>query len=112
MGIETHAFGINASGQIVGSYLEKTATQNFKLHGFLYINGLYAIFDHPSTAHWTAPAGINANGHIVGGYTNGSGRGFLYINGFFASIDFPSASSTGANGINNNDQIVGTYLDN
>ena len=34
----THAFGINDHGQIVGSY----TTADHHLHGFLYSNGAYA----------------------------------------------------------------------
>src|SRR5262245_26803629 len=55
---ETNARGINAAGHIVGYYVEKTAN-GVKAHGFLYTNGLYAIFDCPLATYWTTAFGIN-----------------------------------------------------
>ena len=109
----TVARGINASGHVVGSYVEKRSP--YKQRAFLYINGLYAIFAHPSADYFTKAEGINAAGHIVGTYGGnipGGDKGFLYINGLWASpIDYPSALQTAAIGINDNGQIVGAYLD-
>jgi len=90
------AAGITASGHIVGTCQEQTA-HGFKTHGFLYINGLYATFDHPSTDYWTTAKAINVLGHIVGDYsdrTSARQSGFLYINGLYAKIDYPSAISS------------------
>jgi probable HAF family extracellular repeat protein len=65
--------GINASGQMVGSY---TDAQN-KSHGFLLNNGTYTTFDVPGSS-WTFTNGINASGHIVGYYEDAGGQhGFL-----------------------------------
>ena len=39
----TLAFGINASGQIVGTYIDA----NSRDHGFLYSGGIYTTLDDP-----------------------------------------------------------------
>jgi probable HAF family extracellular repeat protein len=55
------AFGINASGQIVGFY------DNLQRHGFLYSGGTYTTLDVPMAAS-TEADGINDFGHVVGTY--------------------------------------------
>jgi uncharacterized membrane protein len=73
--------GINARGDIVGTYCDVAvpclvfAAGN---HGFLLVDGDLATIDVPG-ATATAPTGINARGDIVGGYVNANGqnRGFL-----------------------------------
>ena len=59
LGSSTSAYGINASGQIVGSYGD-----NLPRHGFLYDAGSYTTLDGPLGQ--TAASGINDSGHIVG----------------------------------------------
>src|SRR5262245_34516435 len=109
---QTEAFGINVSGHIVGDYAHKASDGRWKIHGFFYVNGAYASYDYPFTIDYTAAYGINDADHIVGNY-HGSGpggtRGFLYINGFYVLIDYPAATQTLPMGINNKDQISGTY---
>ena len=70
----TRAFGINASGQIVGTYQDNTG-----LHGFLLSGGTYTTIDVPSAATGeTFVTGINATGQIVGTYADATGlHGFL-----------------------------------
>jgi uncharacterized membrane protein len=64
--------GINASGQIVGSYYDGVGG-----HGFLFDNGRSTTFDVPG-ATWTEAHGINDSGQIVGTYIDAGGRhGFL-----------------------------------
>jgi probable HAF family extracellular repeat protein len=55
--------GINASGQIVGSYGDAGGNG----HGFLLENGRYTTLDVPGS-DYTAAMGINDSGQIVGYY--------------------------------------------
>src|SRR5437660_504131 len=55
------ALGINASGQIVGSYYDAAYIH----HGFLYDQGGYTTLDVPDS-NYTHASGINASGQIVG----------------------------------------------
>src|SRR6266566_1870271 len=109
-GSSTFAYGINASGQIVGSYLPG--------HGFLYSAGTYTTLDDPNGV--TVAYGINDAGQIVGNYTilgldNAiATHGYLYSGGIYTTLDDPSApggitTTTSADGINNGGQIVGYY---
>jgi len=63
----------------------------------------------------TAALGINAQGDIVGRYAVGSvGHGYLLSDGTYTTIDAPDVvvgSSTQAQGINEEGQIVGFYTD-
>ena len=110
MGVNgTFADGINASGQIVGSYIDSSENAN----GFLYSNGTWTTLDDPSAIDGTFANGINASGQIVGSYTDGSGNenGFLYSNGTWTTLDDPLGIDTTASAINNAGQIVGSYID-
>ena len=68
------ALGINASGQIVGSYGDAAG----KYHGFLLDQGSYTTLDVPGSSA-TYAQGINDSGQIVGYYDDASGarHGFL-----------------------------------
>jgi len=71
----TGASGINAAGQIVGSYMDASG-----FHAFLYSGGSYTTFDDPlATGHHTEATGINDAGQIVGNYftADGAAHGFL-----------------------------------
>ena len=109
LGSTTSAYGINASGQIVGTY-------NVPRQGFLYSAGAYTTLAEP-TAY-----GINSSGQIVGNYTISgpdnavATHGYLYSGGTYTTLDDPSAaggitSTTSADGINKSGQIVGYYRD-
>src|SRR5712691_8901479 len=87
----TEAFGINASGQIVGLYTTVTAQ-----HGFLLSGGMYTTLDDPLATSGTVASGINDTGQIVGYYQNASGvHGFLYnpIGGTYTTLPDPSAAA-------------------
>ena len=62
------AFGINASGQIVGTYVNGSST-SAAYHGFVYSGGTYTTrrrsLNQPTIPH---AQGINASGQIVGTY--------------------------------------------
>src|SRR5712691_9523251 len=104
----TEAFGINASGQIVGLYTTVTAQ-----HGFLLSGGTCTTLDDPSATLGTTASGVNGTGQIVGQYRNASGlHGFLLSGGMYTTLDdLLATSGTVASGINDTGQIVGYYQD-
>src|SRR5439155_22017742 len=59
----TSAAGINAHGQIVGSYSDAAGNN----HSFLLDDGTFTTIDFPG-APYTKAVGINDRGQIVGGY--------------------------------------------
>src|ERR1700704_2178528 len=76
--------------------------------------GGFKTIDVPfSGSSGTVAAGINAQGDIVGQYSDsvGSVHGFLLRDGTFTPIDMPEANFTGALGINERGDIVGDYTD-
>jgi probable HAF family extracellular repeat protein len=101
----TNALGINASGQIVGSY---------DGHGFLLDQGSYTTLDLPGST-FTEAHGINDSGQIVGSYHEGSGdgitHGFSLDHDSYTTLDVPGFDiwTNEAYGINNSGQIVGYY---
>jgi probable HAF family extracellular repeat protein len=109
----TFAYGINASGQIVGNFV----FPNSDNAGFLDSGGSFTTLEDPqgyAGGIGTAAAGINSTGQIVGAYPDSSGlhHGFLYVGGNFTNFDDPlGAQGTSATGITDAGQIVGTYVD-
>lgn len=57
------AFGINARGDVVGTFVD----QNLVQHGFLLSKGGFTVIDVPD-AKGTIARGINSRGEIVGSY--------------------------------------------
>ena len=112
------AGGINNSGQIVGGYFA-----NSKNHGYLDTAGVFSTVDFPDANNGSVAIRINNVGQIVGAYldANSQVHGFLNTSGVIETVDFPGAAfegagnpasaNTGAFGINDLGQIVGTYLD-
>jgi probable HAF family extracellular repeat protein len=83
-----YAYGVNASGQVVG--------QNAAGHAFLYSNGTttdLGTLGGPSSVGLS----INDSGQVVGWTDNSSttGQGFLYQNGAMVGLS-PGAVSGGA----------------
>jgi probable HAF family extracellular repeat protein len=72
--VGTQAIGINAHGQIVGTYTDASGTS----HGFLLDKGTFTPIDVPDATE-TMAGGINARGQIVGSYSDASGtrHGFV-----------------------------------
>jgi probable HAF family extracellular repeat protein len=66
----TRAFGINANGDIVGSYVENGVT-----HGFLLRDGVYTTLEYPGAAA-TIARGIGPDGTVVGNYRLPGGSTF------------------------------------
>jgi uncharacterized membrane protein len=104
----TRAFGINAAGEVVGSYTDATAT-----YGFLWRKGKVTTIAFPgaiSTEAW----GINPRGDIVGRYRiAGDARtfGFLLRRGVFTDISVPGHLHTLPIKITPSGVIVGCFHD-
>ena len=115
-GISVKAFGIEDSGQAVGSYHEfdpVTHAATGKTHGFLYVQGKTPTnVDYPG-ANITVARGINNAKTIVGFYRDTSGtphhHGFILSNGKYTSVDVKGASDTYLTGISNQGVAVGYY---
>jgi hypothetical protein len=105
----TFATGINDSGQTVGYY-----TVGGVLHGFLRnTDGTYVNIDDPLGSHGTEPQAINSRGDIAGYYLDSANliHGFVYIasSHSFETIDLGGGTATYISGINDSDQISGSF---
>jgi len=110
----TRAFGINARGDIVGSYTDTSGT-----HGYLRSGGIVTTINYPdapghrtiSTEAW----GINPRGDIIGRYTAAGiagTRGFLLTrHGTFSDISMPGHLITLPTKIGASGEIVGCFHD-
>ncbi len=117
--VSAMATGINDNGDIVGTFTDG----NGVMHGFLVKGNTHQAFDYTGTANVTATMflGINIHDQIVGAYTVGTGttaqtHGFLLSNplrnAHWQSIDDPNGiGTTTINGINDNANLVGFYVD-
>ena len=107
--ISTEARGINARGDIVGSYTDA----NDVTHGFLLRNGVFTNIDVPGATATLGARGINARGDIVGNFTDGASvqHGYLLRDGQFTQIDCPGASASFAFGVDNAGDITGSHFD-
>jgi hypothetical protein len=106
--VGTRAFGINARGDIVGSYTDSTGT-----HGFVRRRGEFTTIDYPGAAT-TEAWGINPRGDIVGRYTLGGlggVRGFLLSHGTYSDISIPNHLITLPTKIGASGEIVGCFHD-
>jgi Bacterial Ig-like domain len=91
--------GINKSGTIVG----QAQVNNNPVAFVRFTDGMFMTFQGS-----TSLRGINDGGDIIGFATTGGGS-FLFKNGTFISLDAGSVIGTEAEGINDQDQIVGPY---
>jgi len=102
----TFAYGVNATGDVVGGY-----TASFVNHGFLLKNGVYTSVDFPG-AYTTTASAINDSGDIVGSFNNGLvTHGFIVRGTTYTKLDYPDAMNTRPYAINDNGDIVGEYDD-
>ena len=101
----TEVWGVNASGQVVGTYWNESGW-----NGFLKDGDSFTSIEYGGASN-TQCFGINDDGQIVGFYNTGVWHGFLKKGQAFITIDYPGALWTIARGINNSGQIVGTYGD-
>lgn len=106
------AFGINARGAVVGTFVD----QSFVQHGFLLSKGGFTVIDVPG-AKGTIARGINSRGEIVGSYQlpgdpPEAARGFLRAKkGEFVNVHYPGHSWEIAQRILPNGTIVGCRHD-
>jgi len=106
------AFGINARGDVVGTFVD----QNFAQHGFLLSKDEFTVIDFPG-AQGTVARGINPRGEIVGSYflpgdPAVAARGFLRTKkGEFINVRYPGHSWEVAQRILPNGTIVGCRHD-
>ena len=105
--------GVNDSDIAVGFFTDANGNNN----GYEYnINtGRYSQVVDPNApgASLTAAA-INDRGDVAGFYTNpatGNTDGFLLRHGQLTDLAVPGATTTMALGVNNFDEVVGTYTD-
>lgn len=106
--LHTRAFGVNAVGEIVGSYTDATGT-----YGFLWRDGDITTIAFPG-AVFTEPWGINPQGDIVGRYrVAGDTRtfGFLLSDGVYTDISAPGRRHTLPTKISASEEIVGCVHD-
>ena len=113
--------GINAQGDIVGTY-GAILNNNSVTRGFLLSKGTFTNIDvnlPGAIPGSTNATGINAQGDIVGFYASDNGnvgfgfdeKGFLLRKGGFTAIEAPGSTFTVAYGINSQGDIVGWYFD-
>ena len=100
--------GINASGQLVGTYTDVAGTD----HAFFKNRGCPAIPLDPAGTVRSQGGFINAQGQVVGEYRTDKARGFIWRNGIFTTLNlnFPNDLPTVPFGINDRGAVVGTYL--
>lgn len=114
----TYAEAINKHGVIAGYYFDTIGNS----HGFTWDKGSITTIDYGDGYPNTYLAGIDDSGVIVGGYgsemTVGSvsypwEHGFLYSGGTFSTFDAPFGDVviTSPFAMNNNGEVVGTYVD-
>jgi hypothetical protein len=110
--LQTHTYGVNNAGVMVGAYRDKSSGHGYILNGKKLTN----LDDPKAQPGSTIANGLNPNGAIsvVGGYNTPDGVpvGFLYKNGKYTDIPGPEgALQSFANSINDSGAIVGWYVD-
>ncbi len=78
----TQAWGINARGDIVGSYVDV----NKHTHGYLLRRGEFTTIDFPGSS-FTEARGIGPRGEVVGSYRFPAEEGTLILHGFLRTKD-------------------------
>ncbi|MCA1636288.1 MAG: hypothetical protein LC802_22000, partial [Acidobacteria bacterium] len=111
------AFGINARGDVVGTFVDKNSVQ----HGFLLRKGKFTVIDfrdaQDTVAQGTVARGISPDGDIIGNYwltgdpARGS-RGFLLTKkGEFKAVRYPGHTWETLQRILPDGTILGCYHD-
>jgi probable HAF family extracellular repeat protein len=112
------ASGINASGQVVGSYgdfIYSTGSANVSVagpHAFLYSDGTMQDLGTLPGAAFSTASGINNSGQVAGysDYENTSPnhyRAFLYDDGSMVSLGTLGGQNSWASGLNDDSEVVG-----
>jgi uncharacterized membrane protein len=106
--------GIDAKGRVYGFYFDT----NFVRHGFMRrVNGSFKTFEAPNAGtgaeHGTTPNAVNAAGDIAGYYTtdgDDADHGFVLIGTKYTEFDPKNAQTTTPTGINNSDEVTGSFV--
>lgn len=115
---KTFGMGNNASGDIVGYYVDSTAP----FHGFVLRAGKYSTLDFPGdNVAWTQANAVNDAGDITGLYSlkapapAGNVHGFLLTSdGKWSTVDYPEEGHTMSGGgyaIANDRTVFGCFHD-
>lgn len=101
----TAVYGINAAGEMVGTFGDDDGD-----HGFVLKGEKHTTIDYPG-AVWTEAWGINAKGVIVGQYglLNNTVHGFILEDGNYFPLDVFGQPNTMPVKINERGTIVGCY---
>ncbi len=114
-------YGVNAVGSIVGTLAPGPDDPTFT---FLDSKGIFQTISFPASYNFAQADGLNRSQMIVGFWEDSGGGPNLnpMLHGFlstqqgkqprkFASLDFPAATATLGNGVNDGNEIVGSYTD-
>jgi probable HAF family extracellular repeat protein len=104
-GTGSRAFGINNSGQVVGT---SEINGDSETHSFIYSNGVMTDLN-TSLGKWNGVGNINDKGQMVGTFIseNSEERAFLYSGGEFKNLGTLGGPESYAYDINNSGQVVG-----
>ena len=102
--------GINAAGQLSGTYNDGT-----RFFAFFWSKGQFTTLDPPGAIR-SVGSFINAQGQVVGTYrtADNTRHAFVWSKGKFTTIDHPDAAAPGGTsgvGINDVGEVVGTFVD-
>jgi probable HAF family extracellular repeat protein len=104
---ESHAWGVNASGQVMGDSMSTSGQVN----AFLYSNGVLTNLGTLGGNPYSFAFGVNATAQAVGesGPFAGSAanHAFLYSNGMMTDLGTLGGATSSARGINDKGQVVG-----
>jgi autotransporter passenger strand-loop-strand repeat protein len=110
----TSAHDINDAGEVVGTFYDYSSQA---YEGYIYSGGSYT---NVNTADEVVLDGVNSSGWVVGYSAHydpatgflGNDIGFMTSGGFSFDVNFPNAVETHPLAINDQNQIVGDYVDN
>lgn len=105
----TQILGLNKAGIAVGFYTDKAGVN----HGFKLSQATGKFTTLKVSGTNTTATAINNNGDITGFTTGGDGEtiGWLLHQGHVSTFVYPGGGATTPFGINDNDEIVGSYVD-
>ena len=105
--------GVNDHDVAVGFYTDAKGNN----HGYEYSisgNRFSRVLDPGDPGASLTAAAINNHGDVAGFYTDPAGKTDAFLKtaaGQFTTLAFPGASATNAFGVNDDDEVVGTYTD-